>query len=204
MHTIETKITISAITTCARRRSVEPSAKGASTAPTAEHDRRDRGRRRPAAVDRGRRRPGRPNRLTRSRRLRRGGGMRPARRTARCSTGSCTIAWYVSAAPPCAPKGSNTSSRLRPRPITRKPNRIALGTLVSRATTATENVSMPKKMILVGSSVPCGDDQTGDRGERAADGPRHLRHAVGVDGGQLGELAPVDDGADRSCRETCA
>ena len=28
--------------------------------------------------------------------------------------------------------------------------------LVSRATTATENVSMPKKMTLVGSRVPCG------------------------------------------------
>ncbi len=27
-----------------------------------------------------------------------------------------------------------------------------MGTLVSRATTATENVSMPKKMIRVGSS----------------------------------------------------
>ncbi len=67
-----------------------------------------------------------------------------------------TTAWYVSAASPTAPNGSKLSRRLRPRPITRKPNRIALGMLVSRATTATENVSMPKKMIRVGSSTPCG------------------------------------------------
>jgi hypothetical protein len=33
---------------------------------------------------------------------------------------------------------------------------MALGRLVSRATTATENVSMPKKMMRVGSSTPCG------------------------------------------------
>ena len=55
-----------------------------------------------------------------------------------------------------APKGSKLSSKARPRPITRKPKRIAFGTLVRRAKTATENVSIPKKMIRVGSSVPCG------------------------------------------------
>ena len=89
----------------------------------------------------------------------------------------------------------------RPRPITRKPKRIAFGTLVRRATTATENVSMPKKMIRVGSSTPCGMIRPGDRGERAAERPRHLRHAVGVDGGQLGQLAPVDHGSDRRAEE---
>jgi hypothetical protein len=62
----------------------------------------------------------------------------------------------VSAASLDEPNGSKLSSRLRPRPITKNPKRSARGTLVSRATTATENVSMPKKMILVGSRTPCG------------------------------------------------
>ena len=76
-----------------------------------------------------------------------------------------------------------------------------MGTLVRRATTATENVSMPKKMMRVGSSTPCGDDEAGEGGERAPQHPRHLRDPVRVDGGQLGQLAAVDDGPDRRAEE---
>ena len=153
MQTIDTKITASASATWARRRSGPPRTNGDEHGDHRRHrddDTRSGARPRPA--------PERADHQARA-----GGPSRPPRRAdgrhqrdeqhdAR-QVGDDRLVGLGGAARGRRTARS-TSSRLRPSPITRNPNRIALGTLVSRATTATENVSIPKKMILVGSRVP--------------------------------------------------
>ena len=80
---------------------------------------------------------------------------------------------------------------------------MAIGRLVSRATTATENVSMPKKMIR---SARARRGMISSRSARRAQPRAHATCAtrVGVDGRQLGELAAVDDRPDLGAEERVA
>ena len=55
--------------------------------------------------------------------------------------------------------------------------------------------------MRVGSSAGGAMSRPVRAAERAAERPRHLRHPVGVDGRQLGQLAPVDDGPDARAEE---